>query len=72
LYCRSTFSKGNIPEQLRQLVQEVKADVMVMGRPVPGMGRSVFTPAEFNAFVEKLVQEAGIQIIQVVYNEKIE
>jgi nucleotide-binding universal stress UspA family protein len=62
--------KGNIPEQLRQLVKEVKVEVMVMGRPMPGMGRSVFTPAEFDAFVDNLEQETGIQIIQVVYDQK--
>jgi nucleotide-binding universal stress UspA family protein len=62
--------KGNISEQLHRLVKEVGAEVMVMGRPVPGMERSVFTPAEFDAFVERLEQEAGIRIIQVVYDEK--
>ena len=62
--------KGNIPEQLHRLVKEIGAEVMVMGRPVPGMRRSIFTPAEIDAFVERLEQEAGIQIIQVVYDEK--
>ena len=62
--------KGNIPEQLRLLASESAADMMVLGRPVRGMGRSVFTPAEFDAFVESVEQEACIQIIQVVRDNK--
>lgn len=61
--------KGNIPKQLRHLVNEVKAEVMVMGRPKRGMGQSVFTPAEFDSFVESLEQEADIQIIQVIHDK---
>jgi nucleotide-binding universal stress UspA family protein len=58
--------KGNIPEQLHLLACETGADVMVLGRPVRGIGRSVFTPAEFDSFVESLEQDIGIQIVQVV------
>ena len=58
--------KGQVPDQLRLLACEAGADVMVLGRPVRGIGRSVFTPAEFDSFVESLEHEAGIQIVQVV------
>jgi nucleotide-binding universal stress UspA family protein len=59
--------KGNIPAELRQLVHEVRAEVMVLGRPVHGTGYSAFTPAEFDTFVES-IEKAGIQIVQVTHN----
>lgn len=36
---------------------------------MPGIGRSVFKPAEFDQFIESLEQETGIQIIQVNNNK---
>ena len=59
--------KGNIPEQLRQLASTVKAEIMVLGRPIRRMGHSVFSPAKFVSFVENLEQETGIRIVQVIH-----
>jgi nucleotide-binding universal stress UspA family protein len=60
--------KGNIPKQLRLLAHEVDAELMVLGRPKHGVGQSVFTPAEFDSFVESLEKDPGIQIVQVIHN----
>ncbi len=61
--------KGIIPEQLSLLASEIKAEMMVLGRPVRRMGRSVFTPDEFDRFVEDLEKNTGIQIVQVIHNK---
>ena len=61
--------KGNIPEQLRQLAQETDADMMILGRPIRSVGRSVFTPAEFDSFIESLEKEADIQVVQVLHDK---
>lgn len=59
--------RGNIPEQLRLLASEIDAEVMILGCPIRGMGRSVFTPTEFDSFVEGLEQDTGIHIVQVIH-----
>lgn len=61
--------KGNIPEQLRQLALETDAEMMILGRPLRGVGGSVFTPAEFDSFIESLEQETGLQVVQVVHDK---
>jgi hypothetical protein len=63
------FCKGNFFEQLHLLAIETGAEVMVLGRPVRGMGRRVFTPAKFDSFVESLEQETGIHIVQITSNK---
>ena len=62
--------KGNIPEQIRSLVSEKKADVLVLGRPLRGVRGSVFTPDEFDRFVQRLQQESGIKVIEVIHELK--
>jgi nucleotide-binding universal stress UspA family protein len=57
--------KGNVPEQLRQLATEIDAEVMVMGRPMRSLGKSIFSPQGFDRFVAELEAEANIQIVQV-------
>lgn len=61
--------KGNIPEQLRLLVSEVGAEMIILGRPVRSMGRSVFTPDKFDRFVESLEKDTGIHIVQIIHDE---
>lgn len=57
--------EGNIRKQLHQFAIETQADLMVMGRPTRGPGRNVFKPAEFDAFVANLEQEAGLRVVVV-------
>jgi nucleotide-binding universal stress UspA family protein len=61
--------KGNVPEQLRLLASETEAQVLVLGRPMRGPGRSVFSPAEFDAFVEGVKQDTGIHVVEVVHEK---
>lgn len=61
--------KGDIPTQLRKLVLEFEPDLLVMGRPIRDIGFSVFTPEEFDSFVESLEQGTGIHVIQVIHDE---
>lgn len=53
---------GNIPKQLRLAVQEVQPEVFVIGRPVKGVKKSVFTPEEFQEFVDDFEQAFNVQI----------
>lgn len=57
--------QGNIQEQLRLLAAETEADIMVIGRPTRDLGRKVFKPAEFDAFVAELEREGDLRVIQV-------
>jgi nucleotide-binding universal stress UspA family protein len=61
--------KGEVPAQLRKLLSEVKAEILVMGRPVSGLAFSVFTPEEFDSIVESLEKETGIQVVQVIHDD---
>jgi len=62
--------KGNVPTQIRQIALEIDADLMVMGRPIPGKGRvSVFTSQAFDQFVAELERDAGIRIIVITHPE---
>lgn len=60
--------RGKIPQQLRMLASETTAELLVLGRPMCSMGRSVFTPAEFDSFVDSVEQETAIRIVQVIHN----
>ncbi len=57
--------EGNILRQLRQFAVETQADLLVMGRPTRSPGRNVFKPAEFEAFVAELEQEADLRVVVV-------
>ncbi len=57
--------EGNILRQLRQFALETQADLLVMGRPTRSPGRNVFKPAEFEAFVAELEQEADLRVVVV-------
>jgi nucleotide-binding universal stress UspA family protein len=61
----SILDEGNVAQRLRQLVQESGADVLVIGHPSPGPGKSTFTAREFNDFVTKVKLEDGLDVIQV-------
>lgn len=60
--------KGDIQQQLRRLVSEIDAEIIVLGRPVRNIGKSIFTPQEFDRFIERLEEENGIQVVE-VFNE---
>ncbi len=58
--------KGEIPRQLIDYSLEINADVIVLGTPImKSMGKSVFTPKQFDAFVEKIKSEIGIDVVEV-------
>jgi len=60
---------GEIPKQLRQFAIETQAEMMVLGRPKQVSGKSVFTPDEFDCFVEKLERDANIRVVQVIHED---
>jgi nucleotide-binding universal stress UspA family protein len=57
--------EGNIRRQLRQFAIEGQAEVIVMGRPTRSPGRNVFRPADFDAFVAELEEEANVRVVAV-------
>lgn len=59
------IQEGNVPKRLRQLIQESGADLLVIGHPAPGPGKSTFTPEEFRDFVAKVEQEDGLDVIEI-------
>jgi nucleotide-binding universal stress UspA family protein len=58
--------RGNAPEELRKMAIETDADIMVIGRPVRGSGRNVFSQKEFDQFVMELQKTIKLQIVEVV------
>lgn len=61
---------GNVRKQLRKLVTETHAEVLVMGRPQRGAGSRTFKPAEFDAFVAELEREGELQVVQIAVGEE--
>ncbi len=59
------LERGNVPKRLRKIIQESDADALVIGRPIPGPGKSVFTPEQFDAFIAQIEVEDGLDVIQV-------
>jgi nucleotide-binding universal stress UspA family protein len=57
--------QGKTPEQLRKIVRETQADVLILGRPVGRPSTDVFKPKEFERFIHDLEKETGIKVIPV-------
>jgi len=61
--------RGNVPQQLHQLAIETNAEMMVIGRPMPKQGKSIFLPEQFDAFVSELEKDGDLRVIQVIHEE---
>ena len=57
--------EGNVRRQLRQVVAETKAEVLVLGTPARGPGKATFKEAEFDAFVAELEQLRPLRLVLV-------
>jgi len=53
--------QGDFRQELLQLIRDMHMDILVMGRPRPGPGRSAFTDAEMDRFLAEL-EELGVTI----------
>jgi nucleotide-binding universal stress UspA family protein len=56
---------GDVEKELRKLALETSANMLVLGRPVPGRRTSVFKPKEFNRFIAEIESETNMVIVQV-------
>lgn len=63
------LEKGNVPKRLREIIQDSVADALIIGRPVEGPGKSVFTPDQFDAFITRIKNEEGLDMILVEPDE---
>jgi nucleotide-binding universal stress UspA family protein len=57
--------EGNVRKQLLEFAAETRADVFVMGWPMHGPGRPLFTADEFEAFAAELEEVAHPRLVQV-------
>jgi nucleotide-binding universal stress UspA family protein len=57
--------EGNVRKQLLQFAAETPADVFVMGWPVRGPGRPIFTPEAFESFSHELERMAHPRLVRV-------
>jgi nucleotide-binding universal stress UspA family protein len=57
--------EGDLRQQMLQFVGETDAEIMVVGRPVPGPGSDAFAPAELEAFITQLEQVGNLRVIRV-------
>lgn len=51
---------GRFPEALVEAAREIQAELIVLGRP--GVDTGQFNPAAFQAFLEKLRQQTGMEV----------
>lgn len=57
--------EGNVRKQLLQYAAETRAEMFVMGWPLRGPGRPIFTPKEFESFAAELEEVAHPRLVQV-------
>jgi nucleotide-binding universal stress UspA family protein len=57
--------EGNTRKQLRQFAIDTVADLMIMGSPLPSLGKSVFNQDELQQFMGELEQEGNIHVLLV-------
>jgi nucleotide-binding universal stress UspA family protein len=57
--------EGNVRKQLLEFAAETRADMFVMGWPLRGPGRPIFTPAEFESFAAELEEVAHPRLVRV-------
>jgi nucleotide-binding universal stress UspA family protein len=57
--------EGDVRKQLLLFAAETRADVFVMGWPLRGPGRPIFTPDEFEAFAAELEEVAHPRLVRV-------
>jgi nucleotide-binding universal stress UspA family protein len=57
--------EGNLRKQLLEFAAETRADMFVMGWPMRGPGRPIFTPAEFESFAVELEEVAYTRLVRV-------
>jgi nucleotide-binding universal stress UspA family protein len=55
--------EGSVRKQLRELVSDTHAEVLVMGRPTRSPGRNMFHPAEFDEFAAELQEQGTLKVI---------
>lgn len=55
--------RGDVREQLIQLVSELDPDVLVMGQPYPSPGPDRFHAAELNDFVAELEEKGQLRVV---------
>ncbi len=57
--------EGNVRDNLRQLANETRAEILVMGCPVRSPGSNVFKPAEFDQFVADIERDVDLRVVKV-------
>ncbi len=57
--------EGNVRKQLLEFVAETRADAFIMGWPMRGPGRPLFTPDEFESFAAELEEVAHPRLVRV-------
>jgi nucleotide-binding universal stress UspA family protein len=57
--------EGNVRKQLLEFAAETRADVFVMGWPMRGPVRPIFTPEEFESFAAELEEVAHPRLVRV-------
>ena len=60
--------EGDVSKQLRQFAIDTKADLMIMGTPIPGPGKNIFKQEELKKLIREMEERGDIQIIQIPAN----
>ena len=55
--------RGDVREQLLQLVAELDPDILVIGRPYPSPGPDRFRAEELNHFVAELEEKGNLRVV---------
>jgi nucleotide-binding universal stress UspA family protein len=57
--------EGNIRDQIERFILSSQADLVVMGKPQPGIPKSIFKENEIQAYIRQLEDQAKVRIVQV-------
>ena len=55
--------RGDVREQIKEMVSETSAEVMVIGTPQSGPGRNIFDEESFKAFVAELEEVGDLRVV---------
>lgn len=57
--------EGNLRRKLRQFAIDTSAEILVMGSPIPGPGKKMFTQKELDEFIREIERDSDLRVIQV-------
>ena len=55
--------QGDVEREIAEFCHEIKADYLVLGRPMKQMEQSIFTSSQLTKFISKVEEETGARVV---------